>query len=586
MMKWLILAFVLLSCAWTTQAEADCPGSGLTFVCHTGSTVAEIQGAINAATDGATVTFDPGAYTITSQLSVSTARGITLICATAPLANGAATVNPCAVTVNGNTNIGSSVFGNATYNQCYRFSGFLFDLSGSLLTGGIFRFDNHAGAPRPAFARSTLTCLRFDHNTFQNGGQSATIYKFGQVGVAAPDTTPFNVGNYYGVADHNTYTGSRPYIVVYILNNLDFSPPAAQAGTGNNFFIEDSIFSFSLGGNNNAGCSDGWGGFAVVWRFNTALNCRFPVHGEKHEGGPNNLEFYGNQLNFDAGMADSGSFFQNGTWAVQHQGSGEMLVFNNSFLATIAPQSTWVIESQNYRDSHTGDSTNFSPDLGGPIPFCDGTVTNFGAGLAPPLNPQGGIIADGNRTPLATYRGYPCWHQMGRDRAHVLKPVYLWNNYFADTLQQAPFLLNNIGGSPDYFSEHAQQNRDWYQAVSASAQSSPTSPFNGTTEMGFGTLANRPTTCTPTPEALDAGNGGVGYWATDQGSWKNGTPSQGVWTAGEQGVLFRCKATNTWTTVDESYHPYAYPHPLTTVVSQVRGPAISGGLRFTGGVRF
>ena len=59
--------------------------------------------------------------------------------------------------------------------------------------------------------------------------------------------------------------------------------------------------------------------------------------------------------------------------------------------------------------------------------------------------------------------------------------------------------------------------------------------------MGFGTLANRPTTCTT--NSLEPG-GGVGYFATDQGA---------------SGTLYRCSATNTWTV---HYTPYAYPHPL------------------------
>jgi hypothetical protein len=85
-------------------------------------------------------------------------------------------------------------------------------------------------------------------------------------------------------------------------------------------------------------------------------------------------------------------------------------------------------------------------------------------------------------------------------------------------------------------------NRDYYGEVSQSAQSSPTSPFNGTVGTGYGTLANRPTTCTQ----------GVGYWATDQGNWNRSG-------AGGQGELFVCTSTNTWSLY---YTPYTYPHPL------------------------
>jgi hypothetical protein len=59
--------------------------------------------------------------------------------------------------------------------------------------------------------------------------------------------------------------------------------------------------------------------------------------------------------------------------------------------------------------------------------------------------------------------------------------------------------------------------------------------------MGFGSLANRPTTCTT--NALESG-GGVGYFAVD---------------VGPQGTLFRCSATNVWSA---QYAPYPYPHPL------------------------
>jgi len=96
-------------------------------------------------------------------------------------------------------------------------------------------------------------------------------------------------------------------------------------------------------------------------------------------------------------------------------------------------------------------------------------------------------------------------------------------------------------------------NRDFYvESVNQTAQTSTTSPFNGTSGTGHGTLANRPTTCTPR----------VGYWATDQGNWNQSG-------SGGQGELFVCTAQNTWTL---SYTPYTYPHPV-----------IAGGTTGTGG---
>jgi hypothetical protein len=72
--------------------------------------------------------------------------------------------------------------------------------------------------------------------------------------------------------------------------------------------------------------------------------------------------------------------------------------------------------------------------------------------------------------------------------------------------------------------------------------------------MGFGTLANRPTTCTHTTAPNGENGGGVAYWATDQGEWDATHP-------GADGQLYRCSATNTWTLV---YTPFTYPHPLQT----------------------
>src|SRR5262249_54083817 len=129
----------------------------------------------------------------------------------------------------------------------------------------------------------------------------------------------------------------------------------------------------------------------------------------------------------------------------------------------------------------------------------------------------------------------------------------------------------------------------YYNAVSQIAQTSPTSPFNGTTGMGFGTFADLPPTCTPTPPPIPSpgeAGGGVGYFATDQGP---------------QGTLYQCSATDTWTV---HYVPYTYPPPLVSgtppppppppppplstftisvSASPSRGGTVSGGGSFSNG---
>lgn len=117
-----------------------------------------------------------------------------------------------------------------------------------------------------------------------------------------------------------------------------------------------------------------------------------------------------------------------------------------------------------------------------------------------------------------------------------LTPVYEWGDTSTGS--------GGVGEASYAATGKIIANRDYYvQTVAQTAQTSATSPFNGSTTCtggtcgtGWGTLANRPTTCTPA----------VGYFATDQGT---------------QGELFVCETTNTWTPY---YTPYTYPHPLTT----------------------
>jgi hypothetical protein len=123
----------------------------------------------------------------------------------------------------------------------------------------------------------------------------------------------------------------------------------------------------------------------------------------------------------------------------------------------------------------------------------------------------------------------------------------MWNNYddYYDGYDTVAVLTTaNI--------PYIKANRDYYDGTGG-IQTSATSPFNGTSGVGWGTKANRPTTCTT----------GVAYWATDEGEWASGTDVNSVDHAGADGNLYICTATNTWS-ASAAYTPYTYPHPRVT----------------------
>jgi len=138
--------------------------------------------------------------------------------------------------------------------------------------------------------------------------------------------------------------------------------------------------------------------------------------------------------------------------------------------------------------------------------------------------------------------------------SEALDPTYEWNDSglpsgkLPVSPNAEPFMIANR----DFYSETQGQT----------AQTSPTSPFNGSSGTGWGTLVNRPSTCTPT----------VGYFATDQGNWNSSDNGFG------QGELFVCAATNTWSV---HYTPYAYPHPLTQGQNSGLMPTAPQGLTVT-----
>ena len=158
--------------------------------------------------------------------------------------------------------------------------------------------------------------------------------------------------------------------------------------------------------------------------------------------------------------------------------------------------------------------------VGGSCDSCDGTSICDGNS-----DSSGWLCRD---QPGAGADSYT-WTDWNNPPTQMREPIYVWDN------SRGISVINNG-------EVHIQADRDYYNQASG-IQTSPTSPFDGTSGTGWGTLANRPTTCTI----------GVGYWATDQGEWNSEH-------SGADGQLYKCTSTNTWTLY---YQPYPYPHPYT-----------------------
>lgn len=477
-MKHLLLLFVLLGLVlWHSIANASCSGSGTNYNCTSGSSPSEIQSAINNASNGAIITLASGNYSWNSWINFSNSKGASLICASEGTCNVA--VSGTVLGMNGNCG--------GMNNYFYRISGFNFNGGSSYVIW--FHAYNTGGC--------AMSNVRIDHNNFSGLSSDNTAIFFGDVN---------HPTDFFGVVDNNNLSNASSAVFSnmvasgnYILNL------SGTRGTAKNMYFEKNTINISSMTNAGAGCMDSWGGASIVFRYNDVTNCLVASHGVTHSWGPINWEVYRNHFNVNAGAQ---SAFYDGYRLFHHQGSGELIVFDNIF-SSYSGKNSDVIGLTHYRSAPPSVSVY---QIAGQ---CNGSDP-----------------VDGNRPGQL---GYPCYRQPGRDALGNLNPVYAFNNRWADTNALIPLTLEDPWGTsnPSIY-DHIKADRDYYNQVSS---------FNGSTGMGSGLLANRPTTCaTNTSE----NGGGVGYFATDVGA---------------MGTLFRCSNVNEWTV---QYSPYLYPHPLTS----------------------
>ena len=338
---------------------------------------------------------------------------------------------------------------------------------------------------------------------------------------------------YTGLFDHatcNTASSGQP-TCFYVLgtwsmnccsgnqNPFTFAP---QLGSNHAVYIEDSVCNYTATADD---CFDSYRGGALVFRYNTSNFGLGGAHGaDSGLRGNRLLEIYRNTVT--APTAANKSYISN--WR-----SGPSVEFDNTVTNGAFSYSGGIVFTL---QRPIDPSTNVSPRF-----LCDGASAwdnNQGSGVLPTGNP-----------------GWPCLDQTGWNFTGVgpngsnaiYAPAYFWNN----SLAGANITYTKNDQATSQATNYIEADRDYYTGGIV-AQTSASSPFDGTTGVGFGTLARRPATCTTGSLTTNGGVGGVAYWATDQGSWNQSG-------SGDQGILYKCTATNTWTV---AYTPYTYPHPL------------------------
>jgi hypothetical protein len=565
--------------------------------CNQSDVNAVINGPTHTAVNGDRIVIPAGTCTWTSGITVPSAVGLTLTGAGTP-SSGASTTGASSSCTSTKIidNVGSSNaligltpnYGTATT----RVSCMAIDpaSTSTALTAPIQMTGSCMSSGCPAF--------RIDNITF---GVSTQWTEAGNSSQAA---AVIRVDDVFGVMDHNTIpSGSEielfnaqmySYLGVGSYGDNSWAQPNSLGGA-NNVFAENNLF-YSAAYFPLNDCEAGnIGGCRVVDRYNTMYVSGsgafgiFANHGTETSGrgrSGREAEVYDNTYHCEVSCASAdgglrggtGMFFNNsivfgsGAWAT------DALALNT--YRTVFAANTWgACGGSGSWDKNDG-TVYFSGTVGavsnGNLTMTDGSKS-FG-NLVPTGDPysiydvtQGwwgeigsntgtSITVNGTISEQSPYgfnagdsyqvlRAEYCIDQTGRGQGsylsgttptptgypdQALEPVYQWGDTASGGNVNFP-MGSDTGKVINY--------RDYY-AQASGIQTSPSSPFscNGSTGgAGWGTLANRPSSCSG---ACVASSPGCGYWASDA---NGGTGQLYVWKSGA------------WTTY---YTPYTYPHPL------------------------
>jgi len=590
----LLLFVTLLLLILPFAAQAQTGGSVINAAsCQQAAVNAVINGPTHTAKNGDTIQIPAGICTWNSGITIS-GVGFTIVGAgtpnTLPSQVGAGTSTTTLIHNAGNTTL-FQVTG-IPFGQTMRISTLTIQPVGGAAANSLLGGLSFVGVCAPGGCPN----IRVDNIIFPGSWDTPSVEVAGG-GLILAD-------NVFGVVDHNTATGTGSVGPAFVQQGNsawkgvggfgDNSWASADTfGTSQALYIENNLLSGVRGMENDVNAPGGsLGGVRTVCRDNTfnpqAGSGLCTGHGTSWAGrfrGPRQVEVYRNTVS--ASLADAGTGVNGGTeFVFENTWTGSW----NKLVSTDVQRDWHSIAPWNYCDGaqpyDTNDGTIYASGTvtaGGTTTFSDSSKTwsmNQWAQSGAPYSIRnvahnfGGAIFSNTATQYSLsgnqffstwnvgdsyqiLRATVCIDQPGRGQGallqgttpvlvstgspgpvnEVLDPIYEWSDTHSGGGSGTPV----TSASPRLLA-----NRDFYsESANQAAQTSPTSPFNGTSGTGHGTLANRPTTCTT----------GVAYWATDQGSWNVSGDGQG------SGQLYKCTSTNAWTL---SYTPYTYPHPLIT----------------------
>jgi len=550
---------LLLLLLFSAPAMAQCAGGGTcTLADGNAATVANAVASVN--TNGTLIIVPSGTFSWSTPESMTTAYSLTIQGQSTisgggnNCGGGVLNTSPCTATDNTVILDAQSCGGNCLHLFSITVTG-----GGSQVvevTGLSFNENNNGAyyngmVSVSADAGFTTGGVRVDHCHFYNK--------------AALITATYMYLNAHVLFDHNVFDGpaDSTYGSFWLLGDDgngtgDIEWNAATNLGGNNFLVMENNTI------NNGSAIDSRGGGRYRFRYNTYRSTggsNDPTWVQCHATGSNAevrgcraWEVYGNYIySANSGGYFSAGFMTSGTgvwWGNTVTGFNHMLTFvddrgNNGTYPQTAPAAGWG----NCGTAQTGSASNW-----------DGNKNLGGSNGSPCLDMigrgQGDLLSGtfpnrcdstlGSGTPggcgSGTYTGV--WS------SEYLEPVYEFDDTFTQVgAGNLAFAQTDGGGSPN--PANIVANRDYYiqQSNTSPCQTTSTSPFNGTSGTGCGTLANRPTSCTPGLGSADyaspTGSYGVAYFATDAN--------------GGRGELYSCTSTNTWTGI---YEPAVYPDPL------------------------